>query len=204
MSKERATIIAAIITGFFVCVAALIGLGLPIVDRLTDKYFPAVTPTPFMPQVAPTNTLVAPATATTQQVTQQSASVPTPASTVKSRAKMLVIYDSIYREQGWCSLWNKLMEDNLVKGSCPSAVLQWVHENVDTLNGTENLLTGLQMRTTSDIEVSYPACVTFDAANYTGGTVEPWISNDYIGTNLTMHADSVFTLFFRCDNAWSP
>lgn len=48
MSKEKATIIAATIAGFFACAAAVIGLGLPIVSRLTDRYLPAITPTPVI------------------------------------------------------------------------------------------------------------------------------------------------------------
>lgn len=48
MSKERATIIAAIIGGIFVCVAAAIGLGSPFVARMVDIYIPAITPTPIV------------------------------------------------------------------------------------------------------------------------------------------------------------
>jgi len=127
-----------------------------------------------------------------------------PATVLKSRAEMLVLYNSIYDQQGWCGLWNRLVEDKLVKGTCPSLVLQWAREDVDTSSGKVNLITGLQMRAADDLEVRYPTCVTFGQAKYTGGTIKPWIHNDYIATNVTMHTESVFSLFFRCDNAWSP
>lgn len=39
-SKEKATIIAALIGGIFVCGAAIIGLGLPIVEKLADRHLP--------------------------------------------------------------------------------------------------------------------------------------------------------------------
>jgi hypothetical protein len=34
--------------------------------------------------------------------------------------------------------------------------------------------------------------------------MESWIDDDFIGTNTTFDEGSVFTLYFRCDNAWSP
>lgn len=131
-------------------------------------------------------------------------SKPQPASALKSRAEMLVLYNSIYDQQGWCDLWSRLIEDSLVKGTCPSLILQWAREDVDTSTGKVNLITGLQMRADGDLEVHYPGCVTFGQANYTGGTIKPWIHNDFIATNITMYADSVLSLFFRCDNAWTP
>ena len=128
------------------------------------------------------------------------AAVPT-----KSRAEMLVIYDSIYNQDGWCSLWDRLIDDGLVSGECPTNVLQFVFEDVTTSNGTVNLLTGLQMSASNDTDIYYQTCATFDNnAQYTGGSVEPWVSNDFIGTNTTLHTGSVFTMYFRCDNAWSP
>ena len=81
---------------------------------------------------------------------------------VKSRAEMLVDYDSIYNQQGWCSLWDRLIDDGLVKGRCPSNVLQLVFEDVPTSNGSVNLLTGLQMSASNDTEIYYQACATFE------------------------------------------
>jgi len=43
MPKERA-ITAAVIGGTFVCIAAIISLGQPLVERLVDRYLPTVTP----------------------------------------------------------------------------------------------------------------------------------------------------------------
>jgi hypothetical protein len=50
-SKEKATIIAALIGGIFVCAAAVIGLGLPFVELWVDQHLRAVTPiiTPTQP-----------------------------------------------------------------------------------------------------------------------------------------------------------
>lgn len=45
-SKDKTIIIAAIITGFFGCVAATIGLGSPITKNLADRYIPTFTPAP--------------------------------------------------------------------------------------------------------------------------------------------------------------
>lgn len=165
------------------------------------------TPTPIPPTL--TSTKVPPALQPTAVPISPSATIQ-PTSNVpqgnnlKSRSEMLVTYNSIYNQQGWCSLWTKLSEDNLVKGNCPTLVLQWGREDIDTSNGKVNLLTGLQMRLVGNLEVRYPTCVTFGEAKYTGGIVKPWIHNDFIATNLTMQNDSVFSLFFRCDNAWSP
>ena len=124
---------------------------------------------------------------------------------LKSRAEVLVEYNSIYQEDGWCSLWDRLIDDGMVNGECPVNVLQWVYEDVDTPSGSVNLLSGLQMSASNDTEIHYQACAVFDDnAEYTGGSVEPWINDDFIGTNTTLHPGSVFTIYFRCDNAWSP
>jgi hypothetical protein len=119
---------------------------------------------------------------------------------------MLVFYDSIYQQQGWCNLWSKLIEDNLVGGDCPRLVDEFVRENVSTPNGTKSLVTGARMKIDSDIQVFYTACINFGPGevSYTGGTVEDYYNNSRIGTNLTAHSGSYFTLYFRCDNAWSP
>lgn len=43
---NTATIIAAIITGIFACVAAIIGLGQPFIEKYADLYFATSTPVP--------------------------------------------------------------------------------------------------------------------------------------------------------------
>ena len=43
-SKDKTIIIAAIITGVFGCIAAIIGLGSPVVKNLADRYIPPSTP----------------------------------------------------------------------------------------------------------------------------------------------------------------
>ena len=135
-------------------------------------------------------------------------SLPSSRNTLMSRVEALILYDSIYKQQGWCNLWGRLIADNLVEGACPQWVNQYAREDIDTGNGTVNLVTGAQMRIASDIRVNYPACITFgkDAnyVTYSGGIVESWTPHDYVATNLTLHTNSFFTLYFRCDNAWSP
>ncbi len=56
-SKSKTTIIVTIISGMFVCAAAIIGLGLPLVSRLVDIYLPIATPT-TQPVVLATQTIV--------------------------------------------------------------------------------------------------------------------------------------------------
>jgi hypothetical protein len=124
-----------------------------------------------------------------------------PNSKPQSREEALSAYNTVFNNQGWCSLWQKVTEDGLIKkGDCPSNVLEWGH----TEPGDTRLLTGVIMKASEDIEVLYPACVTFGEASHTGGTISPWIHNDFIGTNITMHKGSKFSLFFRCDDVFTP
>ena len=124
----------------------------------------------------------------------------------KSRAEALVVYDAIYDQAGWCALWDRLTKDELVQGNCPTS-LQPNFESINTQDGTKSIVTAVQVRVVNDIEVRYPACVVFDDPERnrcSGGTVERWQEKDYIGSDLTVHSDSIFVLFFRCDNAWAP
>lgn len=124
---------------------------------------------------------------------------------VKSRVEALVAYHTVFSQEGWCALWETLMEEGLTEGDCPITVLQYVFEDVATADGSVNLVTGAQISARDDTQIFYPACATFDDnATVTGGTVEPWLDDDFIGTNTTLGAGSVFTLYYRCDNAWSP
>ncbi|MEA4909006.1 MAG: hypothetical protein VB089_15390 [Anaerolineaceae bacterium] len=63
-----------------------------------------------------------------------------------------------------------------------------------------------KIRISSDVEVIYPACVTFSKALATavGGKILAWVNDDFIGTNTTMKENSFFTLYFRCEDTIAP
>lgn len=127
----------------------------------------------------------------------------------QTRAQALEVYDSIYTRQGWCELWDQLKDDNLIDGNCPTAVNQVVSENIISNNGqTIELITGVQTRISSDIEIRYPACVNYGIdSNYAtikGGQVQSWTSTSNLATNTTVVSNSFFTLYFRCDHiSWN-
>ena len=139
------------------------------------------------------------------QSTNPSASSNNSVSTTESRSDVLKRYDSIYHQNDWCTLWDVLVDDNLVRGTCPDAVTQAITTN--TIVGENgDAVYGVQIKISSDIQVIYPACVTFgeDFATYEGGKVVDWVSNDFIATNITLKKNSFFTLFFRCEETISP
>jgi hypothetical protein len=144
---------------------------------------------------------------TSQQIPLQSTS-DLGSHTEETRSEALVIYDSIYKQQGWPDLWNKLTEDNLVSGSCPSTVNQVAKEDIITGDGDSiNLITGVEIVITSDVKVNYPACINYgidgDYATLSGGRTQEWTANSNIATDVTVKANSIFSLYFRCDHvAW--
>lgn len=131
---------------------------------------------------------------------------PTPiTANVESRQEALIRYDELYYQSDWCTLWNALIDDNLVRGTCPVTVTQFAKsDNIVGANG--NVVYGAQIRISSEIQVIYPACVTFSEASATaeGGKVLAWINNDFLGTNVTMKNNSFFTLYFRCEDTLAP
>lgn len=126
-------------------------------------------------------------------------------SNVESRPDALIRYDEIYRQNDWCTLWNTLIDDNLVRGTCPVTVTQ-LPKAGDIVGKNGNVIYAAQIRISSDIQVIYPACITFSKPSATadGGKILTWVSNDFIGTNTTMKANSFFTLFFRCEDTIAP
>ena len=121
---------------------------------------------------------------------------------------MLVFYDSVYSQDGWCGLWNQLANDGLVSGNCPSSVNQIVRENIVTDFGQNTeLITGVQIVVTSDLQVNFPACINYgidgDYATLSGGTIQEWTTNSNIATDVLVKPNSIFSLYFRCDHiAW--
>jgi hypothetical protein len=122
--------------------------------------------------------------------------------TGESYADTLVRYDKIYNQNGWCTLWETLVKDDLVIGNCPESITQTPKAN----DVSGNPIHAAQIRVDSDLLIKYPACATFDksVATAEGGKVVPWTSNDYIGTNINMKANSFFTLYFRCEKTIAP
>ena len=132
--------------------------------------------------------------------------IPLPPTLVSSltRPEALVYYDSIYKQQGWCSLWNTLITDGLVEniGSCP-VINEVAKENINTASGTLSLVTGVQVTLRSDITLFYPACANYGTdfgIDYTGGVFVPWASNTTVATDITIHPGSTIALYFRCNN----
>jgi hypothetical protein len=131
---------------------------------------------------------------------------PTKASiNTESRPDTLIRYDEIYSQNDWCTLWNTLIDDNLVRGSCPVTVTQ-LPKVGDIVGANGNVIYGAQIRISSDIQIIYPACATFSKSSATaeGGKVLAWVNNDFIGTNMAMKENSFFTLFFRCEDTIAP
>lgn len=123
----------------------------------------------------------------------------------KSREQALQQYDSIYQRTGWCSTWAEMERDALIKGSCPENVNDIVREKiVNSFGSTQLFITGVQITIQSDIQVLYPACINYGlddtTVKFSGGQVQPWTPNSNIATNLIVHANSVFSLYFRCDH----
>lgn len=124
---------------------------------------------------------------------------------IESRPDTLIRYDEIYSQNDWCTLWNALIDDNLVRGSCPVTVTQ-LPKAGDIVGKNGNVIYAAQIRISSDIQIIYPACATFSKSSATaeGGKVLTWVNNDFIGTNMTMKENSFFTLFFRCEDTIAP
>ena len=124
------------------------------------------------------------------------------------RSEALEQYDSIYLQQGWCSLWAQLSNDGLVEGDCPQSVITTAKEDIVMNNGlTENLTTAVQLTISSAIEVKFPACINYgidaEYAILSGGRIQEWTVNSNIATDVTILPTSTFSLYFRCDHiAW--
>jgi uncharacterized protein YraI len=144
------------------------------------------------PQQRPTKL---PVTVTVQPPTPQPRPTPAPVLLV-TRADFLELYDATYNEQGWCGLWNMLVEHKRVSGNCPQNVLQLTHDTISS----GSVLDGAQIEIASDIVVYSPACVTFDPSDtpYSGGDFGYKHANDSLATNITMKANGLFTFYFYC------
>jgi hypothetical protein len=212
---EVANPLAAGILGF---VLLLAGIGLYTSRPATEASIPptvgpvtGVPPTTFVqPTALPTTTLVEPSAIPPTHIPPTDVpptdipptDVPPALKPMEPQSEALTRYNEIYNQNGWCALWNALIDDNLVVGNCPDSVTQMPKaENVPG-----NPVYAAQMRINSELQINYPACATFStsAATAEGGKVISWRNNDYIGTNITMKANSFFTLYFRCEEEIAP
>lgn len=123
--------------------------------------------------------------------------VPTPSFIRLGREAILLQYNDVYRNQGWCALWSRLQQDGLIVGDCPPEPL-----NFDLRQDTGVI--GVQIRIQSDITVNFPACIVYgttgDYITYRGGRHYPVTQTDNRATDLELLRGSVFTLYFRCDS----
>lgn len=136
-------------------------------------------------------------TATTITVAQASNGIST------RRSDVLVLYDALYNQQGWCGLWQRLINDGLVTGECPDPTGNVARENIETGEGSKSLVTGNQISIHTDVTISFPACINFEPrlVEYSDdGLVIDWVPPTQTGTNFTVYAGSLFTLYFRCDH----
>jgi hypothetical protein len=122
-----------------------------------------------------------------------------------TRNQALHHYNAIYQQQGWCTLWQRLVRDGLVEGPCPQAVNSLVKENVlDDMGTSHNLITGIQITSNSEITVRYPACINYgidgNYATLVDGRIQPWTTNSQVATDVTILPNSIFSLYLRCDH----
>ncbi len=128
------------------------------------------------------------------------------------RTVNLVKYNSAYQGLGWCSLWNQLLEEDLIEfasgqdvddGSCPEDIQNEVFGEIENGSGSDNVVIGVQILNTSRIIVNFPACIEFgqegDYFNRTGGAVKSVDAQTNVGTNIIVEPNSFFTFYFRCD-----
>jgi hypothetical protein len=148
------------------------------------------------------------------QVTVQPTTVtmPTPGQSravpqLTSRGDGLAIYDEIYSAEGWCAVWDQLVEDGLVTGNCPDWTgKQPAYESVSTSNGTASLFSGIEVTATSDVRVNFPTCINFEPplVEYSNeGVVVDWEPPTQTGTNFTVSRGSIFSIYFRCDHIYA-
>lgn len=110
-----------------------------------------------------------------------------------SRTAALQKYNEIYVTSGWCSVWQELIIDDLVKGECADILRPYFEGN--------NILAGAQVRTLSSTEINYPACIQYGSslAFIEAGKQVDGPDSLITSTDSQFSMGSTFTLYFRCE-----
>lgn len=132
---------------------------------------------------------------------------------IADRRSILRNYEAIYRQSGWCGVWQQLVSEGGASGNCPNPRYDQTSDSdvgiVDKFVATKSgYIIGFVIQADEEITINYPNCVSFDPTNLAvqsqpaNHRVVKIHSNGWVATDIKMKGP--FTIYLDCDDVTWP